>query len=141
MACSSQRSYNRLTRLVQLMEDGSFIVIIIIIIIIIINGSACQQVLGHMENNLYSSLCSIDKLSFPSFSISGFLLQLPLSSSVSQIIQELCSCSSYSFLFRHLSFKGIVKKVISSSNMTNPDIIQKRPLLSCTFQNIISYFL
>ena len=39
-------------------------------------------------------LCSIDKLSFPSTSIFSFLLQLPSSSCVSQIIKELCSSSS-----------------------------------------------
>ena len=42
---------------------------------------------------------------------------LTLSSSVSQIIKELCS--SYSFHFRHLYFNGITKEVISSQNMTD----------------------
>ena len=58
-----------------------------------------------------SSLCSIDKLSFPSFSIFSFL---PISSSVSQIVKELCSSSSYSFHLHHLSFNGIMKETISS---------------------------
>ena len=40
------------------------------------------------------SLCSIDKLSFPSFSIFSFILKLPISSSVSQITKELCSSTS-----------------------------------------------
>ena len=65
-----------------------------------------------------------NKLSFPSFSIFSFLLQLPISSSVSQIIRELCSSSSssssYSFHFHHLSFHDITKEVISSLNMTDP---------------------
>ena len=86
-----------------------------------------------------SFLCSIDKLSFPSFSIFSFLLQLPISFSVSQIIKEPCpSSSSYSFHFRHLFFNGIMKKVIYPQSMTNPigfstqDIIWKCPLLSYT---------
>ena len=66
-----------------------------------------------------SSLYLIDKLSFPSFSIFSFLLYLPISSSISQIIKELCSFSSYSFRLRHLSFSGIMKETISSQNMTN----------------------
>ena len=50
-----------------------------------------------------------------------FDLQLaPLASSVSQIMKELCFSSSYSFHFRHLSFNGIMKKAISSQNITNP---------------------
>ena len=77
-----------------------------------------------------SSLCSIGKLLFPSFSIFYFFLQLQICSSVSQIIKELCSSSSYSFHIRHLSF-DIMKKAIPSQNMTNPirfstqNIIQK----------------
>ena len=66
-----------------------------------------------------SSLCFIDKLSFPSFLVFSFLLQLPVSSPVSQIIKELCSSSSYSFHSCHLSFNGIMKEAISSQNMTN----------------------
>ena len=94
-----------------------------------------------------SSLLSIDKLLFPSFSIFSFLLQLSISYFISQIIMELCSSSSYSFHFRHLSFNGIMKEAISSQNMTNPidfstyNIIQKCPLLSYTFMKLfISYF-
>ena len=94
-----------------------------------------------------SSLCSIDKLLLPSFTIFSFLLQLPISSSVSEIIKELSSFS-YSFQVRHLSFNNIMKKVISSQNKTDPinfstqDIIQKCPLLFYTFKNLlISYFL
>ena len=62
---------------------------------------------------------------------SAAFLQVPISSSVSQIIQELCCSSSYSFHFRHMSFNGIMKEVISSQNMTDPigfsmqDIIYK----------------
>ena len=70
------------------------------------------------NKNCISSLCLIDKLSFPSFFIFSFLFKLPISSCVSQIIKELCSSSSYSFHFCHLSFNAIVKKVISSQNMT-----------------------
>ena len=94
------------------------------------------------------SLCSIDKLVFPSFPIFSFLLWLKIASSVSQIIKELYFPSSYSFHFRHLSFNGILKKAIPSHNMTNPissstkDIIQKCPLLSYMFKNLfINYFL
>ena len=60
-------------------------------------------------------LCSIHKLSFPSFSIFSFFLWLPIYSSVSQIIKELCSSSS------------VISPSISSQrrqyffqNMTNP---------------------
>ena len=94
-----------------------------------------------------SSLCTIDKLSFPSVSIFNFLLWLPISSSVSQIIKELCSSSSYSFYFRHLLFNGIMKEAISSQNMNNQlaflrGIIFKCPLLSYNVKNLfISYFL
>ena len=66
-----------------------------------------------------TSLCSIVQLQFPYFSIFSFLLQLQISSSVSQIIKELCSSNLYPFHFRHLSFNSIVKKAISSHNMTN----------------------
>ena len=59
-------------------------------------------------------LCLIDKLSFPSFSIFGFLLKLPIESLVSQIIKALCS-SSYSFHFRHLSFNDIMKEAVPFS--------------------------
>ena len=46
---------------------------------------------------------SVDELLFPAFSILSLLLLLPISSSVSQIIKELCSSSSFSsFYFRHL---------------------------------------
>ena len=82
-----------------------------------------------MKITCISSLCSIDKLSFYLFSIFSFFLQLPISS-VLQIIKEMCSSSSYSFHFRHLSFNGIMK-TISSQNMTSQiafsmqDIIQK----------------
>ena len=62
-------------------------------------------------------LCFIDKL-VTSFSFFSFLLQLPISSSVSQIMKELCSSSSYSFC--HLFFNGIMKKTNSSQNMPNP---------------------
>ena len=61
--------------------------------------------------NCISSCCSIDKLSFPPFSIFSFLLWLPISFSVSQIIKELCSFS-YSFHVRHLSFNEIMKNAI-----------------------------
>ena len=71
-------------------------------------------------NTCFSSMYSIDKTSFPSILIFRFLLQLPISSSVFQIIKELCSSSSYSFHFRHLSFIGIMKEAISSQNMTYP---------------------
>ena len=90
----------------------------------------------------FPPLCLIDTLSFPSISIFSFLLQLPISSSVSQIIKELCSSSPYSFHFSHLSFNGIMQEAISSQNMTNPigvstqDIIQKCPLLSYTFNKL-----
>ena len=93
-------------------------------------------------------LCSIDKLSSLSFSIFSFLFQFPISSPVSQIIQESYSSSSYSFHFRHLSFNGIIKEAISSQNMTDlidfstQDFIQKCFLLSYTVKNLlISYFL
>ena len=58
-----------------------------------------------------SSLLSTNKFSFSSFPILSFLLQLPISSSVSQIIKELCSSSSssYPFHFRHLPFNNITK--------------------------------
>ena len=61
-----------------------------------------------------SSLCLINKLPFPSFSIFNFLFLPSISSYVFQIMKELCTSSSYSFLFRHLPFSGIMKKVISS---------------------------
>ena len=63
-----------------------------------------------------SSLCSIDKLSFPSISIFSSLFKFSISSSVSQIIKELCSSSSYSFQFHYLAFNGITKEAISSQN-------------------------
>ena len=47
------------------------------------------------------SISSIDKLQYPCFSTLSFLLYLPISSHVSQIINELCSSSSYSFHFRN----------------------------------------
>ena len=56
---------------------------------------------------------------FHIFLIFSFLLQLPISSSVPQIIKELSSSSSYSFHSRHLSFKCMTKKAISSQNITN----------------------
>ena len=100
------------------------------------------------KTSIYS-LCSIDNPSFPIISISSLLLQLPISSSISQIVKEQCSSfSSYSFDFCHLSFSGIMKEATSSQNMTNPigismqDIIQKCLLLSYTSKNLfISYFL
>ena len=58
-----------------------------------------------------SSLCSIDELTFLSFSIFSLLLQLSISSSVPQIIKKLCS-SFYPFDFRHLSFNDITKEAI-----------------------------
>ena len=76
------------------------------------------------------------------------ILQLPVSSPVSQIFQELFSSFSFSFHFRHLSFNGIMKEAISSQNMTDPigfstqGVIQKCPL-SYTFKllslNILSF--
>ena len=68
---------------------------------------------------LIYSLCSCDKRSFYTFSIFTYLIQLPLSPSVQQIIKELHFSSSYFFHFRHLSFSGIIKKVIYSQNMSN----------------------
>ena len=64
-----------------------------------------------------SSLYQIDKLSFPYILIFSLHFQLPIPSSVSQIIKELSSStslssSSYSFHFRHLSVNGIIKKEI-----------------------------
>ena len=125
--------------------------IIIIITITIIKYAVINRSMDLWKITFISSLCSTDKLSFPSFSIFIFLLQLPISSPVSQIIKELCSSSSsssYSFYFHHLSFNGIMKEAISSQNMTDPigfstqDIIQKCPLLLYTFKNLfISYFL
>ena len=79
----------------------------------------------------------------------SFLLYLPISSSVSQIIKELhcSSSSSYSFNFRHLSFNGIMKEAVSSQNMTDPIIFLRRILFrsvlfspirprTCSFQSI-----
>ena len=66
-----------------------------------------------------SPLCSTDKMSFPTFSIFNFLLQSPVTFYVSLIIKELCSSSSCSFHFCRLTFIGIMKKSISSQNMTN----------------------
>ena len=67
-----------------------------------------------------SSLCSIDKLLFPYFSIFSFLLLLT-TSSVSQIIKELCSSSSssssYSFHFHYLSFNDIMCITASIKNL------------------------
>ena len=64
-----------------------------------------------------SSLCSTDKLSFLPFSIFGFLLQVPISSSVSQMMKELHSSSmnnrsSYSFWFLHVPFNSMMKKYL-----------------------------
>ena len=56
-----------------------------------------------------SSLCSIDKLSYPSISIFSFLLSLPICSSVSHIIKDLCSFP-YSFHFLHLFLNDIMKE-------------------------------
>ena len=83
--------------------------------------------LGPMTYGRYS--CSIDKLSFPSFSIFNFLLQLPISSYLSQIIKELCSSSSsssYSFHFRHLILiiiMMIIIIIITISLMTKPHLM------------------
>ena len=60
---------------------------------------------GPRANGRY--LCSIDKLSSQSFSIFSVLLQLPTSSSVSQIIQELCSAVFF-FFFLLLSLPSSV---------------------------------
>ena len=68
-----------------------------------------------------SSLYSTDKLSFQSFTILNFRLQLPISPPFPLIIKEPYS-SSYSFHFLHLSFMGIMKKAISSQDMTNPTV-------------------
>jgi hypothetical protein len=73
-----------------------------------------------MEDNLYVFLMLIDKLSFPSISLLSFLLQLQISSSVSPIIKEPCSSSSYHFHFQHPSFNGIMKEAIFPQNITNP---------------------
>ena len=81
---------------------------------LLINGSM------DLEKICISSLCQIYNLSFPSISIFSFLLQLPISSSVPQIIKELYSSSTSSYHFRHLSFNGIVKEAISSQNEINP---------------------
>ena len=65
----------------------------------------------------------------------------------SQIIKELCSSSSYSFHFRHLSFNVIIKKAILYQNMTNPfvfstqDIIQKCPLLTFLLVTFSDHFI
>ena len=48
-----------------------------------------------------------------------------MSSSVSQIFKELCSSSSYSLHFRHLSFNDIKKKAVSSQNMAIPFYFRK----------------
>ena len=81
-----------------------------------------------------SSLRSCDKRLLMPFSIFSYLLQLPISSFVSQIIKEFCYSSyssHHSFHFRHLSFNSIMKKTIYSQKMTNPignptqDIVQK----------------
>ena len=55
--------------------------------------------IGFQKITFISLFCSIDKLLFPTFLIFILFLQLPISSSVSHIIQKLCSLS-YSF---HLS--------------------------------------
>ena len=90
--------------------------VIIIIIIIMLHISRFMD----LGNICISSFCLIDKLSFSSISIFSLLLYLPISSSVSPIIKDLCSSSSYSFHFHHLSFNGITKEAIPSQNMINP---------------------
>ena len=79
-------------------------------------------------------LCSIDKLSVPSYSIFSFLFQLQISSSASQIIKELCSFSSYSIHFRHLSFNGLMQLHFLCS-------VLFRSILFSVFNLFISYFL
>ena len=79
-----------------------------------------------------SFLSWIDKLLFPSFSIFSFLLQLQVSSSVSQIIKELCSSSSYSLHYHHLSFNCIMTEAISSENMTNSIVFSNQNIIQNT---------
>ena len=70
---------------------------------------------------------------FPHISISGFLLYFLISSYVSQIIKELCSFSTYSFHFHHLSFNGITQEAISPQNM----IIQLAFLCRILFRSVL----
>ena len=101
-----------------------------------------------MEENLYIYfLFSCKKLLISPFSIFSFLLYLTVSSFF-QIIKDLrSSSSSFAFDFRHLSLSGIMKKAISSHNITNPvaysmqHIVYKYPLLSYTFKNFICYLI
>jgi hypothetical protein len=58
-------------------------------IIIIIIYAAYSRAMVLWMITCISSLCSIDKLSFPSFPSFYFSLYLPISSYVSQIIKEL----------------------------------------------------
>ena len=88
---------------------------IIIIIIVIIKYAAYQQIYGLMKD-----VCSIDKLSFPPFSIFSVLLQLPISYSVSQI-KELCPSSFYSFhlLSSVLQWRHDEGNLLSEYNQSN----------------------
>ena len=90
--------------------------IVIIIIVIIIKYSAYLQVRGIMGDNFDFSLCSIGKLSFPPFSISSFLLYLPISYFCFPNLEG----GFYSFYFYHQSFNGIMKMVTSSQSICYP---------------------
>ena len=120
------------------MKYSNFILLLLLLLLLLL----CCLLAGRRTYGRY--LCSINKLSSPSFSIFSFLLQFPISSPVSQIIQELCS-SSCCFHFHHLSFNGIMKEAFSPQNMTNgfsTQDIYKCPLLSYKVKNLfISYFL
>ena len=74
-----------------------------------------------MEDNLYFFLMFDWKTVISIFSIFSLFLKFPISSPISQITKELCSSPSYTFHlhFRHLTFNGMMKKEISSQNMTN----------------------
>ena len=67
-----------------------------------------------MKITCISSLCWIDKPSFPSFSIFNFLLH-----------------------FRHLSFNDSMNKVIYSQNMTNPLTFLRRILFKSLLFSLI----
>ena len=80
----------------------------------IIKYAAYQQVPGLMEDMycllMFVTCCFHLFLSSVSCFSSRYFL-------VPQIFKELCSSSSYSFHFRHLSLNDIMKEVISSQNM------------------------
>ena len=106
----------------------------IIMIIIIINYTASLQVHGLLLLPYFHVI----NCHFHNFrSSASSLLQLSIYFPVSQIIKQLYSSSPpYSFHFCHLSFNSIMKKVISSQDMSNlidfsiHGIVQKYPLIS-----------